>query len=97
MARATSGLPPVPDTAAVSAPRRRGAVATARRLARLVPFNRALLAIEMSVLAVLAGIGDAVTATRLGFRVLDLTLLGIAAVVTVGHLLAILSSSKLRP
>jgi phosphatidylglycerophosphate synthase len=97
MARATSGLPPVPDTAAVSAPRRGGAVAPARRLARLVPFNRALLAIEMSVLAVLAGIGDAVTATRLGFRVLDLTLLGIAAVVTVGHLLAILSSSKLRP
>ena len=96
MARATAGLPPVADTAAVAAPRRPGLVATARRAARRLPFNRALLAIEMSVLAVLAGIGDAVSGTRLGFRTLDVTLLVIGVIVVVGHLLAILSSSKLR-
>jgi phosphatidylserine synthase len=96
MARATAGLPPVADTAAVAAPRRPGLVATARRAARKMPFNRALLAIEMSVLALLAAIGDAVSGTRLGFRTLDVTLLAIGGIVVVGHLLAILSSSKLR-
>jgi phosphatidylglycerophosphate synthase len=97
MARAISGLPPVADTAAVAAPHRPGVVATARRVTGWVPFNRALLAIEMTLLAVLAGIGDAVSGTRLGFQTLDVTLLVIAGIVVVGHLLAILSSSKLRP
>jgi phosphatidylglycerophosphate synthase len=97
VARAAAGLPPVADTAAVAAPRRAGLVATGRRVAGWFRFNRALLAIEMSGLAVLAGIGDAVSGTRLGFRTLDVTLLVIGAIVAVGHLLAILASSKLRP
>jgi phosphatidylglycerophosphate synthase len=96
MARATRGLPPVADTAAVAAPRRTGLVATARRIAGYVRFNRALLAIEMSVLAVLAGIGDAIAGNHLWFRTLDVALLATGGIVVVGHLLSILSSSKLR-
>jgi phosphatidylglycerophosphate synthase len=97
MARATTGLQPVADTASVAAPRRTGLVATARRIAGYVRFNRALLAIEMSWLAVLAGIVDAAGGSHTGFRVLDVALLVIGVIVAVGHLLAILSSSKLRP
>ncbi|HEX3908201.1 MAG TPA: CDP-alcohol phosphatidyltransferase family protein [Mycobacteriales bacterium] len=97
MARAVAGWPPVADTAAVAAPRRPGLIATARRVAGTLPFNRALLAIELTLLAVLAGIGDAVSGTRLGFRTLDVTLLVIGGIVVVGHLLSILNSSKLRP
>jgi phosphatidylglycerophosphate synthase len=97
VARAGSGLPPVADTAAVAAPRRPGPLATARRVAGRLRFNRALLAIEMSILAVLAATGDAIAGTKLGFRTLDVTLLVIGGIVAVGHLLAILSSSKLRP
>jgi phosphatidylglycerophosphate synthase len=96
MARATTGLPPVADTAAVAAPRRTGLVATARRIAGYVRFNRALLAIEMSVLAVLAGIGDAIAGNHFWFRTLDVALLATGGIVVVGHLLSILSSSKLR-
>jgi phosphatidylglycerophosphate synthase len=97
MARAGSGLPPVADTAAVAAPRRTGLVATARRIAGYFRFNRALLAIEMSVLAVLAGIGDAIAGSHFWFRTLDVALLVIGGIVVVGHLLSIRSSSKLRP
>jgi phosphatidylglycerophosphate synthase len=97
MARAASGLPPVADTAAVAAPRRTGLIATARRVAGYVRINRALLAIEMSGLAVLAGIGDAIAGSHVWFRTLDVALLVIGGIVVVGHLLSILSSSKLRP
>jgi phosphatidylglycerophosphate synthase len=97
VARAAAGLPPVADTAAVAAPRRTGLVATGRRVARYFRFNRALLAIEMSFLALLAGIGDAISGDHLWFRTLDIALLVIAGIVAVGHMLAILSSSKLRP
>jgi phosphatidylglycerophosphate synthase len=97
VARAAAGLPPVADTAAVAAPRRTGLVATGRQVAGYFRFNRALLAIEMSFLALLAGVGDALAGTRLGFRTLDVALLVIASIVAVGHLLSILSSSKLRP
>lgn len=75
---------------------RRGALRSVRQALRYVPFNRALLAQEFSLLAVLAGLVDAATGDLTGSRVLLWALVPIAVVVAGGHLLSILRSDKLR-
>jgi phosphatidylglycerophosphate synthase len=88
VARAESGLPPAKDTVAVAAPRA-GGLAALRRAAGRLPFYRAFVAIEFTGLALLAAI--------LGLtRTLVIVLIPVAAVTAVGHLLAILASSRLR-
>jgi phosphatidylglycerophosphate synthase len=93
VARALSGAAPAADRG-TRLPR--GAVSALRQVARYVPFNRALLAQEFSVLAVVAGIVDAVAGDLLGSRILLVALAPIAVVVAGGHLLSILRSDKLR-
>jgi hypothetical protein len=73
-----------------------GAIRTVRQVLRYVPFNRALLAQELSFLVVVAGLVDGVTAGLTGSRVLLFALAAIAVVVASGHLLSILRSDKLR-
>jgi phosphatidylglycerophosphate synthase len=88
VARAESGLPPAKDTVAVAAPRA-GVLAALRRAAGRLPFYRAFVAIEFTGLALLAAIlGET--------RTLVIVLIPVAAVTVVGHLLAILTSSRLR-
>jgi hypothetical protein len=65
-------------------------------MVRLFPFHRALLAIELSLLTVVAGLVDALTSGLLGSRILLVALVPIAVVVVTGHLLSILRSDKLR-
>jgi phosphatidylglycerophosphate synthase len=91
--RALTGAPPLADRGARLRP---GAVSTLRQVARLFPFNRALLAQEFSLLAVVAGIVDAITGDLTGSRILLIALAPIAVIVAGGHLLAILRSDKLR-
>ncbi len=91
--RALAGRPPLADRGP-SGPR--GALGTVRRALRVVPFNRALLAQEFSVLAVLAGVVDGLTDDMAGSRLLLLVLVPVAVVVAGGHLLSILRSDKLR-
>ncbi len=93
VARAAGGRPPLSDTGATH---RSGAVRSLRSIVRYVPFNRALLAIEMSFLAVIAAVVDAIAGDLVGSRVLLLALVPIAAIVAGGHLLSILASDKLR-
>jgi phosphatidylglycerophosphate synthase len=88
VARAEAGLPPAKDTVAVAAPRGRG-LATLRRAAGRLPFYRAFVAIEFTGLALLAAIVDETKA-------LVIILIPIAAITAVGHLVAILTSSRLR-
>jgi len=89
VARAESGLPPARDTEAVAAPKASG-LAALRRIAGRLPFYRAFVAIEFTGLALLAAIvGET--------RTLVIILIPVAAVTAVGHLLAILTSSRLRP
>jgi phosphatidylglycerophosphate synthase len=95
VARAQSKLPPVADVAEVAAPHAAG-LRRLRSLATLIPFNRALLAIEMSVLALIASIIDAARGDLSAMRVLDVALLVVAGIVVVGHLLAVVSSARLR-
>jgi phosphatidylglycerophosphate synthase len=88
VARAESGLPPVKDTVATAAPRASG-LAALRRAAGRLPFYRAFVAIEFTALALLAAI--------LGLEhTLVIVLIPVAAVTAAGHLLAILTSSRLR-
>jgi phosphatidylglycerophosphate synthase len=92
-ARALSGIAPAPDRGVQM---RRGAVSSLRQVARYVPFNRALLAQEFSMLAVVAGLVDLVAGDLIGSRVLLYVVAVIAVIVAGGHLLAILRSDKLR-
>jgi len=94
-ARASAGLLPAPDDAATATPQ----VSLLRRMRRLVarfPFNRALLAFEMTVLATVASVVSAAAGSDLGMKVLTATLLGIAAFVTLAHLASVLASGRLR-
>ena len=95
-ARASAGLDPLEDQPGVGAPRK----ATVRRLrsvARFVPFHRMYHSIELTLLALVAAIGDlAFGGDLLGTHVLVLALLAGAVVTVAGHVAAILSSSKLR-
>ncbi len=95
IARAVNGMPKLEDKAAEAAPR----VSTVRRLrglARFVPFHRAFHSIELSLLALVAAIIDAASGGLDGTRLLLAVLVPAAALTVVGHLAAILTSSRLR-
>jgi phosphatidylglycerophosphate synthase len=95
VARAFARRPLLSDDAATAAPRS-GRLATLRRLAHSVPFNRAFVAIELSLLALVAALVDLATGDLTGTRWL-LALLVPAGIVTVlGHLASVLASSRLR-
>lgn len=94
-ARASAGLPPAPDDVATATPQ----VSLLRRLRRVAyrfPFNRALLAFEMTVLATVAAAASAAGGSDLGMKVLTATLLGIAGFVAFAHLLSVVASGRLR-
>ena len=95
VSRAFSGLPRLQDAAGVGTPTR-SALARVRRLVRYFPFNRIFHSVEMTILAFLAALGDAVSGGLEVTRFLVLAMLLLAAVTVVGHLMAILSSTKLR-
>jgi hypothetical protein len=61
-----------------------------------VPFNRALLAIEMTGLAVIAAVIDSARDGLSATRVLDVALLVIAVIVVAGHLLSTITSDRMR-
>ena len=95
VARAESGRPPLEDTAEASAPR----ASPLRRLRRALaycPFFRAYVAVEATLLALVAAIVDSASGDLSGTRTLVVALVPVAAVTVVGHLLAILTSSRLR-
>jgi phosphatidylglycerophosphate synthase len=88
VARAEAGKPPPADRADVAAPRG-GVLRGMRRALRLVPFYRAFVAMELTLLALAAELLDA-TDTLL------VVLVPVAAVTALGHLVAILASDRLR-
>ena len=94
VARAASGLAAKHDDEAL-APRSSG-LALARRLASALNVHRAIQAIELSVLILLAAIIDAGTGTLTATRVLTIAALIIGAVIAAAHLLAIVASGRLR-
>ena len=95
VARADAGLPPAADTKAVAAPRA-GLLRSARRAVGRLPFYRAFVAMEFTLLALAAALVDAVTDSLDGSRALVIALIPVAALTLVGHLVAILASDRLR-
>jgi phosphatidylglycerophosphate synthase len=95
VARSEAGKPVVEDTVAVAAPRTSG-LARLRRAAGLFPFFRAFVAIEATLLALVAALLDLVVGDLEATRVLVIALVPVAAITATGHLLAILSSERLR-
>jgi phosphatidylglycerophosphate synthase len=96
LARSASDLPRLQDRAEEAAPRAAG-VRRLRALARFVPFHRAFHSVELTLLALVAAIVDVVAGDGLdATRVLLVALVVAAAVTVLGHLIAILTSSRLR-
>ena len=89
VARAESGQPPPADRADVAAPR--GGLPARSRGTRCasIPFYRAFVAMEFTLLALVAELLDEVDT-------LLVVLVPVAAVTALGHLVAILTSDRLR-
>ena len=93
VARLESGRDRAEDTAAEAAPSL-SLLARLRRAIGFFPFFRAFIAVEASVLALVAAIADG--AGEPGTRTLVIALVPIAAITAVGHLVAIVTSARLR-
>ena len=83
------------DTVAVAAPRG-GVLRAARRAAGRMPFYRAFVAIEFTLLALAAAIADALADGSPGSQVLVIALIPVGVITAAGHLAAILTSDRLR-
>jgi phosphatidylglycerophosphate synthase len=88
VARAEAGLPPAGDTRAVAAPRVTG-LRRVRGALGFVPFFRAFVAVEATLLALVAEIAGLTEEWVVALVV-------ITAITAAGHLLAILTSERLR-
>jgi phosphatidylglycerophosphate synthase len=95
VSRAFAGLPRLADVPGVGAPTV-GWLARLRRLVRLVPFNRVYHSVELTIVVFLAAVGDVLVGGLDVTRGLLVALLVLAVPTLVGHLVAILSSTKLR-
>jgi phosphatidylglycerophosphate synthase len=101
VSRAQAGMAAVRDAEEVRAPRG-GALRTARRVARLIPFHRMFHSVELSLLVLFAAVSDTIVTDVTGAADRPVTtgllilLLGAVAVTVVGHLIAVLASPRLR-
>jgi phosphatidylglycerophosphate synthase len=93
--RLDSGLAQLPDSTEASAPGTSG-LRSARNLVRYLPFQRAYHSVEMTLLAMLAAIGDAFAGDLVFTRILLVSLTVFAVPSILGHMAAILSSKRLR-
>jgi hypothetical protein len=88
LARAEAGRPPPADREDVAAPRA-GLLRRVRRSLRALPFYRAFVAVEFTILALVAEALDEADT-------LMVALVPVAAVTALGHLVAILTSERLE-
>jgi hypothetical protein len=95
VARMRSGLTAMQDTREVAAPRG-GFLLTARRVLGHLPFYRAFVAVESTMLIFVAAVIDELRGDLGATRVLLLALVAAGVVTAIGHLAAILTSQRLR-
>lgn len=95
VARFQSGKERLPDETATSAPRA-GVLRRLRRFMAVMPINRALLAMEMTLLATAAAVADGVNGGHAGTQALSAALLATAGFVVIARLPSILTSARLR-
>ena len=94
VARAKTGRPMLPDVAEATRSKVSG-LAAARRAFGYLPVFRAFVAVEASLLVLLAAIVDAAHGDLLGSHVLLLVMVPLVLVTAGGHLVGVLSSSRL--
>jgi phosphatidylglycerophosphate synthase len=94
VARHYAGLPQMADAKDVRTPRG-GYLRRARRLAGVLPFHRVFHSVELSILVLIAAIVDLLV-NGAATKVLLAALVVAACLTVVGHLVAILTSSRLR-
>jgi phosphatidylglycerophosphate synthase len=94
VARASSGLDAQTGDQAL-APRSQG-LARVRRLVSALRVHRAVQAVELSLLILIAAIADAATGSLTATRVLTVAVLVVGVLITVAHLVVIVASRRLR-
>jgi len=94
VARHYAGMPQMRDADEIRAPRG-GLLRGARRLAGLVPFHKVFHSVELSILVLIAAIID-LFVDGAATKVLLAALVVVAGVTLIGHLVAVLASSRLR-
>jgi phosphatidylglycerophosphate synthase len=94
VARAKTGRPLLDDVAQTAASKVSG-IAAVRRAAGHLPFFRAFVAVEASLLALVAAIVDIARGDLFGTQVLIVVMVPLALVTAAGHLLGVLTSSRL--
>ena len=95
VARAFNGLPKLSESPAVAAPKS-SVLSKLRSIVRIFPFNRIFHSIEMTLLIAIAAVADLFVGDLLATQVLLQFMVIAAAVTVVGHMVAILNSSRLR-
>jgi phosphatidylglycerophosphate synthase len=95
VSRAYNDLPKLADTKTVGTPQASG-IRRLRSVARFFPFYRAYHSVELTLLALVAGIIDAFVGDLAATRVLVAALAILGVVTIIGHFVAIVSSGKLR-
>jgi phosphatidylglycerophosphate synthase len=95
VARMRSGLAPMQDTQEVAAPRP-GFLLTARRVLGHLPFYRAFVAVESTMLIFAAAVIDEARGGLGATRVLLVALVAVGVITAIGHLAAVLTSQRLR-
>jgi phosphatidylglycerophosphate synthase len=95
VARAKTGRPVLEDVAETSGSRV-GGIARMRRLVGHLPFFRAFVAVEASLLVLVAAVVDAVTGDLVGTRVLLVAMAPLVVVTAAGHLVGVLTSRRLE-
>lgn len=93
--RLAANLPKLADSAEASTPGKRG-LRDLRSLIRFFPFQRAYHSVEMTLLILIAAVGDAAVGDLSFTRALLVALTVLAVIAILGHVLAILSSRRLR-
>ncbi|MDZ7578208.1 MAG: CDP-alcohol phosphatidyltransferase family protein [Candidatus Nanopelagicales bacterium] len=94
-ARSASGMDRLDDSAEIAAPRATGP-RKLRQLTRYFPFQRAYHSVELTIIALAAGTLDALAGNLAPTRFALAALAVLAVPAVVGHVMAILTSSRLR-
>ena len=94
VARHYAGMPQIADAKNVRAPRG-GVLRGLHRMARVFPFHRVFHSVELSILVLIAAIVDLFVAGA-ATKILLAALVVAACLTLVGHLIAVLASSRLR-
>ena len=95
VARAFNDLPRLSESQSVGSPNS-SVLAKLRSIVRLFPFNRIFHSIEMTLLIAIAAVADVFVGDLAATQFLLQFMVAAAAVTIVGHVVAILNSSRLR-